>query len=171
MKKNLFLLFSIYFFVVQPLIIGVLRWQMNFFRLSAINLLAIVLIGIFYNTTEGTKEESHHHERKPEPINEPKVSFHEHFRAVVKERKKKTELPFPTIISLLVAILFFFMFPYTNIAPVVVALFSLIIGFVLFIILTLIFKHRITKRFRALVWTRVFPVSYTHLTLPTNREV
>jgi len=158
MKKNLFLLFSIYFFVLQPLIIGILRWQANFFRLWAINLLAIILIALLYSTREwwGEKEEAHHHEKKPEPVNEAKVSFHEHFRAVVKERKKKTELPLPSIISFLVVIFCFFMFPYTSVSLAVIILFSIIIWLLVFIILTLLFKHRITKGFRSLIGTRIY---------------
>lgn len=158
MKKNLFLLFSTYFFVIQPLIIGVLRWDTRFFRLAAINLLAIILIALLYSTIEWSeKEEVHHHERKPEPINEPKVSFQEHFRTVVKERKKRSELPFPSIISLLVGTLFFLMFPTTTpISEAMIALFAVVIGFVIFIILTLIFKHRITKWFWRLIGTRLY---------------
>jgi hypothetical protein len=158
MKKNLFLLFSIYFFVVQPLIIGILRWQPNFFRLWAINLLAIILIALLYSTIEwgGEKEEVHHHERKPEPVSEAKVSFHEHFRAVVKERKKKTELPLPSIISFLVGLFFFFMFPYTSVSLAVIIFFSIIIWLLVFIILTILFKHRITKGFRSLIGTRIY---------------
>ena len=156
MKKNLFLLFSIYFFVLQPLVIGLLRWQANFFRLAAINLLAIILIGILYNTVEGEKEETREHEKKPEVVKEAKVSFQEHFRAVVKERKKKSELVFPFLIGLIVAIIGFFIFPYNSIAIEVVFLCSVIIGFIVFILLTLMVKHRVTKRFWALIGTKIF---------------
>jgi hypothetical protein len=59
--------------------------------LGAINLIAIILIGILYNTVEGEKEEVHEHEKKPviAPVKEAKISFHDHFRTAVKERKKK----------------------------------------------------------------------------------
>jgi hypothetical protein len=120
--------------------------------------LAIILIALLYSTIEwgGEKEEAHHHERKPEPANEAKVSFHEHFRAVVKERKKKTELPLPSIISFLVGLFFFFMFPYTSVSLAVIILFSIVIWLLVFIILTLLFKHRITKWFRSLIGTRIY---------------
>ncbi len=154
MKKNLFLLFSIYFFVLQPLIIGVLRGQANFFRLGAINLVAIILIGILYNTVEGTTEESKELEKKP--VKEAKVSFHEHFRAVVKEHKKKPELAFPAIISFIVAIIIFFMFQYNSGSIEVMLVFALVLGFIVFLSLTLMFKHRITKSFRALLWTKIY---------------
>lgn len=154
MKKNLFLLFSIYFFVLQPLVIWVLRGQANFFRLGAINLVAIILIGILYNTVEGTTEETKEHEKKP--IAEAKVSFHEHFRTATKEHKKKSELAFPAIISFLVAIVIFFMFQHNSGAIKVILVFALVLGFIVFLSLTLIFKHRITKSFWALLGTKIY---------------
>ncbi|MCX6823597.1 MAG: hypothetical protein NT085_00515 [candidate division SR1 bacterium] len=156
MKKNLFLLFSIYFFVLQPLIIGILRGQANFFWLGAINLVAIILIGMLSSSVEAEKEKTHDHEKKPEVVKEAKVSFHDHFRAVAKERNKKSELVLPTIISLLVAILIFFMFQSNNAALQVIILFAVVIGFIVFLGLTLIFKHRITKRFWTLVGTKIY---------------
>ena len=156
MKKNLFLLFSIYFFVLQPLIIGVLRWQANFFWLGAINLVAIILIGMLSSTVEGEKEKTHDHEKKPEVVKEAKVSFHDHFRAAVKERNKKSELVLPTIISLLVAIIIFFMFQSNGAAIEVMALFAIVLGFIVFLSLTLMFKHRITKSFWALLGTKLY---------------
>jgi len=157
MKKNLFLLFSIYFFVLQPLVIGVLRGQANFFRLGAINLVAIILIGILYNTVDNMTDETKENEKKPIAINkEAKVSFHDHFRAVIKDHKKKTELAFPAIISWIVAILIFFMFQYNSAAIEVMLVFALVLGFIVFLSLTLMFKHRITKSFRALLWTKIY---------------
>lgn len=157
MKKNLFLLFSIYFFVLQPLIIWVLRGQANFFRLGAINLIAIILIGLLYNTVENEKKEDHQEHEKKQAINkEAKVSFHDQFRAAVKERKKKWELISPTIISFLVAIIIFFMFQYNSAAIEVMLLFAFVLGFIVFLSLTLIMKHRITKSFRALLWTKIY---------------
>lgn len=154
MKKNLFLLFSIYFFVIQPLIIGVLWGQANFFWLGAINLVAIILIGILSTTREWTSHEEHRDHEKP--VREAKVSFHEQFRWVVKEHKKKSELAMPSIISFLVAVIIFFMFLYNSGAVEVMLLFALILGFIVFMSLTLIFKHRITKSFRALLGTKVY---------------
>ncbi|MDD2537225.1 MAG: hypothetical protein PHU61_01890 [Candidatus Absconditabacteria bacterium] len=48
MTKNLFLLFSLYFFVGQSLIIGFLRKETSFYRLAVINAIAILLISIVY---------------------------------------------------------------------------------------------------------------------------
>lgn len=156
MKKNLFLLFSIYFFVLQPLVIGVLRWQANFFRLGAINLIAIILIGLLYSTVEGEKKEVHEHEKKPEVIKEPTVSFHDHFRSVVKERKKRSELGFPTIISLLIAAMAFFLFQNSGFSLELLLSFAFASGFIVFLVLTLSFKHRIHKRFWSLIGTKIY---------------
>ncbi len=153
MKKNLFLLFSIYFFVLQPLIIGVLRWQANFFRLGAINLIAIILIGILYNTVENSKEEYKEHEK---PLKEAKISFHDHFHSTTKIYKKKSELLMPAIVSFAVAIIIFFMFLVNSGAVEAMLLFSLVLWFIVFMSLTLMFKHRITKSFWALLGTRIY---------------
>jgi len=108
MKKNLFLLFSIYFFVVQAFLIGVLRGQTNFFLLGAINLVAILLIGVLYNTTEKTTDKEKSSEKTH--IHENKVAFKDHFRSSIKERKKKKELIMPIIVSLIVAAGIFLLF-------------------------------------------------------------
>lgn len=47
MKKNLFLLFSFYFFVLQSVFIGLLRWEPKFYRLALVNCAFICLIAIF----------------------------------------------------------------------------------------------------------------------------
>ncbi len=156
MKKNLFLLFSIYFFVLQPLIIWLLRWQTNFFRLGAINLVAILLIGLLNNSKEGEKREEIKEHEKPVINKEAKISFQDHFRAVAKERRKKSELIFPSFISLMITVIFFFLFQFNGVAMQVILLFAIVLGFVVFIILTLISKHRITKRFRTLAWTKIY---------------
>ncbi len=43
MKKNLFLLLSVYCFVIQPVLAGILRGDTNFYYFAGIN---VVLIGI-----------------------------------------------------------------------------------------------------------------------------
>ena len=47
MKKNLFLLFSFYFFVLQSVFIGLLRGEPKFYRLALVNCVFICLIAIF----------------------------------------------------------------------------------------------------------------------------
>ncbi|MDR0282033.1 MAG: hypothetical protein LBI53_01555 [Candidatus Peribacteria bacterium] len=48
MTKNLFFLFSLYFFVIQAVIIGYLSNDLLFYKLGAINAGAILLISILY---------------------------------------------------------------------------------------------------------------------------
>lgn len=48
MKKNLFLLLSVYFFVAQPVIAGFLRDDLNFFYLAGINIILIIGISRLY---------------------------------------------------------------------------------------------------------------------------
>ena len=165
MKKNLFLLFSIYFFVLQPLIIGTLRGQANFFRLWAINLIAIILIGILYNTVEGSdeghkvhKEHKEFIEHEKKPVAESKVAFHETFRAAAKEHKRKSELVFPTLISFLIAIVIFFMLQYNSAALEVMLVFALVLWFIVYLSLTLMFRHRFTKSFWKLLWTKLYAI-------------
>lgn len=154
MKKNLFLLFSIYFFVLQPLIVWVLRGQGNFFRLGAINLVAIILIGILYHTVEGNPDGEKSLEKKP--VQESKVAFHEHFRTTIKEHKKKTELLFPAIIGFLITVVIFFMLQYNSGSIEAMLVLALVLGFIVFLSLTMIFKHRITKSIRSLIGTKIY---------------
>jgi hypothetical protein len=61
--------------------------------LGGINLIAIILIGLLYNTIDGGEEvKKEHKEHEPAPVKEAKVSFHDHFHAAIKERNKKSEL-------------------------------------------------------------------------------
>lgn len=46
MKKNLFLLFSFYFFVIQAIFLGLLRWEFNFYWLALINFVFLIVIFI-----------------------------------------------------------------------------------------------------------------------------
>ncbi|MDR0860667.1 MAG: hypothetical protein LBO09_06975 [Candidatus Peribacteria bacterium] len=62
MTKNLFLLFSIYFFVVQAIIVGLLTGNVLFYEIGAINAGAILLISILYavcTTSDNPKEKKH----------------------------------------------------------------------------------------------------------------
>lgn len=56
MTKNLFLLFVIYFFVVQALIMGLLTGESLYYKLAGINAIAIFLISFIYNICIGTPE-------------------------------------------------------------------------------------------------------------------
>ncbi|MEI7557972.1 MAG: hypothetical protein WCJ45_03985 [bacterium] len=83
--------------------------------MAAINLIAIILISLVNTKIDTEKEETVHHEKKPESLHEPKVTFHDHLQAIVKERKKKSELALPFFLSIAAAIAFFLLSPYDNI--------------------------------------------------------
>ena len=55
MKKKLFLLFSFYFFVLQPIFLWLLRSEINFLYLSVINFIFLFLISLL---TKGSNEKN-----------------------------------------------------------------------------------------------------------------
>jgi len=57
MKKNLFLLFSFYFFVLQSVFVWLLRWEAKFFWLALVNCVFICLIAIFAKDGSSSVEE------------------------------------------------------------------------------------------------------------------
>ncbi|GHV25401.1 hypothetical protein FACS1894176_03790 [Bacteroidia bacterium] len=101
MTKNLFLLFSIYFFVAQAIIVGLLTGNVLFYQIGAINAGAILVISILYalfTTPDQPKEKKHlsapvvkeepakakpetptptHHEEEKEKIKEEKAPYKE----------------------------------------------------------------------------------------------
>jgi multisubunit Na+/H+ antiporter MnhB subunit len=108
---------------------------------------------MLYSTTENNKEEIQEHEKKL--IKEPQVSFHDHFRTLVKERKKKSELIYPILVSGVVMIIFSLIYyPTISLQPLLVI--ALVVGWSIFSLLTLISKHRITKGFWTLIGTKIY---------------
>jgi len=101
MKKNLFLLFSIYFFVVQAVIAGWLRNIANFYILGIINLVAILLISIVHSAME--KKADGEDSSAEKIIREPKITFHEQHHASVPKRKNEKGIGI-FVITLLVVI-------------------------------------------------------------------
>ncbi|MCF7834990.1 hypothetical protein K9M48_02950 [Candidatus Gracilibacteria bacterium] len=57
MKKNLLILLSFYFFVLQSFVIGLLRKDYRFFTLGIVNLIIIIAIVLIYNYFEKDKKE------------------------------------------------------------------------------------------------------------------
>ena len=57
MKKNLFLLFIFYFFVLQPIFIGLLWWETKFYWLALINCVFICLIAFFARDGSSSADE------------------------------------------------------------------------------------------------------------------
>ena len=57
MKKNLFILFSFYFFVLQSIFAGLLRWEAKFYWLALVNFVFICLIAIFARDANSSLDE------------------------------------------------------------------------------------------------------------------
>ncbi len=57
MKKNLFLLFSFYFFVLQSVFVWLLRWEPKFYWLALINCVFICLIAVFARDNSTSADE------------------------------------------------------------------------------------------------------------------
>jgi hypothetical protein len=69
MTKNLFLLFVVYFFVLQAGILGLLTGDTLYYKLGGINALAIILISIIYSLcTSSPSETTPKKEKKAEPF-------------------------------------------------------------------------------------------------------
>ena len=57
MKKNLFLLFSFYFFVLQSVFVGLLWWEPKFYWLALVNCVFICIIAIFAKDSTASGDE------------------------------------------------------------------------------------------------------------------
>lgn len=91
MKKNLFLLFSLYFFVVQPVFIWIIRGEFNMAILAFINLVAILAIFLVSNAMDSKTEDHHKEAPKKAAIHEEKETlFHpQHHESAIKKSHKK----------------------------------------------------------------------------------
>lgn len=153
MKKNLFILFSVYFFVVQALLAGILRSEPKFLWLGIINMIAILMLMLLY-TDKDTQVAVH--DKQKHIAHENKSHLRESISPLPKERKKTWELVFPSMLSFLTAGIMFGLFASHATSFTLLFLFSLSVGFIVFISLTLLFKYRIHKRFRSLLWTKIY---------------
>jgi len=131
MKKNLFLLFSLYFFVLQALFIWFLRWESNFFLLAAINFVFILLIALI------SKE-------KKSDLNE---NISADIEKTTKKKIKKTYKPIHHAWFFVISILFWFFvwFWLSNIVLHLQLLISIAASFVLFILFGILFRFKSLK--------------------------
>lgn len=136
-KKNLFLLFCIYLFVVQTAICWLLRQENRFFILAGINLLALLLIAIIFRwkrDEESPKinKEAIHHEHKEYEVKESKADYSAH----VSQRQKKS-IRIPSIWFFIIAILWWILAWYWlwDLAIHLKLLVSIIWAYIIYIIL------------------------------------
>ncbi|MFA7717419.1 MAG: hypothetical protein WC875_01785 [Candidatus Absconditabacterales bacterium] len=154
MKKNLFLLFSLYFFVGQPIIIGFLRQESLMFILALINLVAILLITLLYGV-RGNNEEAQelpHKEHEKKVVQEARKEHGETHHYEAPHTKKKRTSAGPFLISLLAAVL---LFVFTSGASLGVRFLIMFLGgIIIFIIFAMI--RGIVYRFWGLFGTRFY---------------
>lgn len=103
MTKNLFLLFSIYFFVIQAAILWYLTTDPTYYKLAGINAVAIFLISFVYQLcTKSPKKESKTSEKKSPILSEKAPEIHKEASLSSKENEieshkiVKTEKAEPT---------------------------------------------------------------------------
>lgn len=110
MKKNLFLLFSFYFFVGQAVIVGILWKMSNMFWLAGINLVAILLITLLFGLFGGEEKEEGK-EKAKKPVHEAKPEEKEVVTHVPPHAKKASKSggssTIPFIVSIIVGIVSF----------------------------------------------------------------
>lgn len=87
MTKNLFLLFVIYFFVIQSAIMGFLTGDTLYYKLAGINAIAIFLISIIYSMFTGSSEKRQ--TRKKENVKKEEVMIKSEDNIIQKEIIKK----------------------------------------------------------------------------------
>jgi hypothetical protein len=104
MTKNLFLLFSLYFFVVQAIIVGILTGNSLFYTLGAINAGAILLISLLYflftpqeAQESDTKSEQKKLIKQPEKVE--KEPLKEKEAPIVSEKVTEKEASIPKMVQ------------------------------------------------------------------------
>jgi len=154
MKKNLFILFVLYLFVVQPIIVWLLRNETRAFWLGFINLILIILIIAFYYVLENKKE------WKADTENDKKIykanKEENYYKHENHHEKPKSHLSGITIfgISLLAIIVIYFFLYWMDFGLKILSI--SIIWIIIFIILTLIFDIHKFRKFRKLFATKFY---------------
>ncbi|HRX64186.1 MAG TPA: hypothetical protein P5060_03730 [Candidatus Absconditabacterales bacterium] len=133
MKKNLFILFSFYFFVLQPILLGFFWSESNFFWISLINFGFLILISLF--TGKDDKEESKSKSSNDESDNHKK------------KRTKKMDINIHHAWFFVISILagFFVWFWLGDLVLHLSVLSSVVVSFVLFILFGILFGYKALK--------------------------
>lgn len=161
MKKNLFVLFSLYFFVVQPLFVWLLRQEPNMLILGLINLVAILIILLISKAVGGKEDkpakEPHHKEAHThkEAVHEEKETLFQphHHEPVIKKTSKKGGA-WKGFVGVLLGIIFYALFMGSSFGYKLIGA-SLIALILLFLICLF---TRSLRRYFALAGTKVLLV-------------
>lgn len=169
MKKNLFLLFAIYFFVIQAMIIAFLRDETKFFALWIINLWVIIIVTLGYGYFEKW-------DKKIEDENT--VSFKKERESVLSEKahKKpnyKNKLFWLSIVFAIIAFIFFKGYLFSN--RLIIAAW---IGFLIFMAIFYIsraykhnkFLHLWNSRAYLIIFLLWLIVSWFDATIPEVKQ-
>lgn len=133
MKKNTFIFFSLYFFVLQPVFAWLLRWDYKFFCLAGINIFIVLIIWYFIKNQDNAQKDIRNREDA--------LGFSEKIHYIQKPQNRKFVHHFWFfIIAVLCGFIIWFWMPNMDILLQIflVTLFS----FFVFIIFGLLFKFR-----------------------------
>jgi hypothetical protein len=151
MKKNLFLLFAIYFFVIQSWIISYIRNEARFFSLWIINLFVIIIVILWYNYSEKSNKKSE--EESP-------VSFKKERESILSEKvHKKSDYKnksfWISILFAIIAFVFFKWYLFSN--KLIIASW---LGFLLFITIFYLSKSHKHYKFLKLRNSRAYLIIF-----------
>ena len=151
MKKNLFLLFAVYFFVIQSCIIAFLRNETKFFALWIINLWVIIIVVLSY---------SYFGKSDKKTDEEDTISFKKERESVLSEKthKKsdyKNKIFWISLVFAIIAFIFFKWYLFSN--KLIIAAW---IGFIIFMALFYISKSYQHNKFLQLRKTRVYLIIF-----------
>ncbi|MFZ2150870.1 MAG: hypothetical protein WAZ12_03890 [Candidatus Absconditicoccaceae bacterium] len=151
MKKNLFLLFAIYFFVIQSRIIAFLWNDTRFFALGIINLGVILIVILSYSYFEKSNKKGE---------DESAVSFKKERESVLLEKSHKkpnykNKLFWISLVFAIIAFVFFKGYLFSNKLIIAAG-----IGFIIFMALFYIAKCYQHNKFLKLRNTRVYLIIF-----------
>ena len=141
MKKNLFLLVSFYFFVLQAVFVWLLRGESNFYRLAIVNFVFIAIMALFSKEKNLNVKKT---EKSPSWVQESSIEKNQKTKKI---QKAKTYKPIPHIWLFVISILFgfFVWFWLWDMTLSLQLLISVVGSFCLFILFGLLFKFTIKK--------------------------
>ncbi len=151
MKKNLFLLFAIYFFVIQSWIIAFLRNDTRFFALWIINLWVILIVILSYSYFDKSNKKTE---------DESSVSFKKERESILLEKAHrkpnyKNKLFWISLVFAIIAFVFFKWYLFSN--KLIIAAW---IGFIIFMALFYISKWYQHNKFLSLRNTKVYLIIF-----------
>jgi len=150
MNRSFFIMFFMYFFVVQSAIFGVVRWEPKFYLISIVNLIFIILMALFYKNFDtspamgGTKKDLFEETKAEHIVHKYHVTLH------ASRKNNSSLISYLFVISIILLFLVVLDKAFLNIFPVSVWRFA----WFYFIILFLSAKKLLDKKI--VIWNTVF---------------